>query len=97
MPTTTDRDANDPVEAPAELESIDPARLDAASGGMRYDQNDRESTNVLDCRGQTCVDASGKTDWKATMQHKYGVGIERQPLPKGDGGPLPGPRLPGEK
>jgi hypothetical protein len=34
---------------------------------------------------------------KATMQHKYGVGIERQPLPKGDGGPLPGPEMPGEK
>jgi hypothetical protein len=38
-----------------------------------------------------------KTDVKATMQHKYGVGIERQPLPKGDGGPLPGPEMPGEK
>ncbi|HKE16358.1 MAG TPA: hypothetical protein VKB80_15900 [Kofleriaceae bacterium] len=61
---------------------------------MRYDANSRESTNVIDCRGPTCVDSTGKTDWKATMQHKYGVGNEAKPLPKGDGGPLPGPKVP---
>jgi hypothetical protein len=91
--------APDPEAAttPTTLEPIDPARLDAASGGMKYDESSRQSTNVLDCRGPTCLDSTGKTDVKATMQHKYGVGIERQPLPKGDGGPLPGPKMPGEK
>jgi hypothetical protein len=79
------------------LEKIDPTKLEAASGGMRYDENSRESTNVIDCRGPTCVDSTGKTDWKATMQHKYGVGIERKPLPKGDGGPLGTPRPPAKK
>jgi len=83
--------------SPPPLDPIDPARLDAVSGGMRYDENSRESENVLDCRGATCVDSSGKIDVKATMQHKYGVGIERKPLPKGDGGGLGLPKIPDPK
>jgi hypothetical protein len=76
------------------LESIELSDLDAAAGGMRWDENSRQSTNVIDCRGPTCLDSNGEVDVKATMQHKYNIGHERKPLPKGDGGGLGLPRIP---
>jgi hypothetical protein len=76
------------------LEPIDPSSLEAASGGMRYDENSRQSTNVLDCRGPTCLDSNGQVDVDATRKHKLGIGNERIPLPKGDGGGLGLPPIP---
>jgi hypothetical protein len=79
------------------LEAIDLSDLDAVSGGQmqfKWDESSPRSENVIDCRGSTCVDSTGKTDWKSTLQHKYGIGHERQQLPKPDDGPLGGPKSP---
>lgn len=76
------------------LETIELRDLDAAAGGMRWDENSRESTNVIDCRGPTCLDSNGNVDVRATLQHKHNIGHDIKPLPKGDGGGLGLPRIP---
>jgi hypothetical protein len=79
------------------LQELEPLTLEEASGGFKWDANSPRSTNVLDCRGPTCLKPNGEIDAVATRQHKQGIGHPNIPLPKGDGGPLGGPRVPPRK
>ena len=74
------------------LEEIDPSLLEAAIGGLKWNDQSPRSQNVLDCRGPTCLKMDGTVDPVATQQHKQGVGFPTTPLPKGDGrlDPRPG-------
>jgi hypothetical protein len=79
------------------LTEIAPDDLEAASGGqqLQFKTEGREgSTNVLDCRGDTCLDSTGKVDVEATRAHKQGIHPPIKPLPTGDGGGLGTPRVP---
>lgn len=39
-----------PIATPEAFETLEPTELATAHGGLRFDQNDRESTNVEDRR-----------------------------------------------
>lgn len=71
------------------LPEIDPPSLEKASGGQQMGlkwQGREGSTNILDCRGPTCLDSTGKVDEQATREHKR----SRPPAPT----PTPTPTQP---
>ncbi len=58
------------------LEEVTPSSLEAVSGGnenmlgFKWDEKSPRSDNVIDCRGDTCLDSNGKVDPVATALHK---------------------------
>jgi hypothetical protein len=79
------------------IENLESSILGAVTGGQNLGfvtQGRQGSENILDCRGDTCLDSTGKVDWAATRAHKYGIQPPPLPLPTGDGGGLGTPKVP---
>ena len=55
------------------MQILNTTEVEMVSGGLKWEGN-RESTNVIDCRGLTCETSTG-TDWGRTFA-QWGVKIE---------------------